>query len=123
MPNPKKEIDTERALRLVEEGLSYDDIALQMGVDRKTVIARLDELPDSAHAHARSNSAEAWLDRGLSKLEEALDKNGDTDSSAARAYEQACARRAALRNPAYRESSKTEITGANNGPLVISWEK
>lgn len=119
MPNPKKNIDTNKALELVEQGLTYDEIALQMGVNRQTLMARLDELSDSAHMRARSISAEAWLDRGLEKLQEALDKEGGIDASAARAYEQACARRAALRNPAYREKQQHEHSGKDGAPIQI----
>ena len=117
------EIDTDKALKLVEEGLSYDDIAIQMGVDRRTVIRKLDALPDSAHARAREASAEAWLDRGFEQLTAALDKGGNVDPSAARAYEQACARRAALRNPAYREKQQHEHSGPAGGAIVIQATK
>lgn len=105
------------ALELVESGRSYEAIALKLGISARTLIRRLDALPDSAHARARSNSAEMWMERGLQPLEMALDKGGSIDVQAARAYAQECARRAALRNPAYRESNKTEITGANGGPV------
>ena len=117
MPTPPKDIDTTKALELVEQGLTYDEIAKQMGVARSTLLGKLDEADASAHMRARSSSAESWLDRGLMKLEEALDKESGVDSSAARAYEQACARRAALRNPAYKESKTTELTGPNGGPI------
>ena len=113
------ELDTDKALRLVEEGLSYDDIAVQMGVDRRTIIRKLDALPDSAHMRAREASAEAWLDRGFEQLTAALDKGGNVDPSAARAYEQACARRAALRNPLYREKQALEHSGPNGGPVAF----
>lgn len=117
MPAIAVQIDVARALALVETGLTYDDIAAELGVARSTLLKRLDEVDEPAHTRARLISAEAWLDRGLQPLKEALDKEGNIDASAARAYEQACARRAALRNPAYRESNKTEITGANGGPV------
>ena len=43
----------------------------------------------------------------------------NTDLARARIVAQECARRAAIRNPAYRESSKTELTGANGGPVAF----
>ena len=70
-------------------------------------------------ARARERSAEAWLDRGLETLEKALDKESGMDASAARAYEQACARRAALRNPLYREKQALEHSGPNGGPVAF----
>jgi len=117
MPTPPKDIDTTKALELVEQGLTYDEIAKQMGVARSTLLGKLDEADASAHANARSSSAESWLDRGLMKLEEALDKESGVDSSAARAYEQACARRAALRNPQYREKQQHEHSGKDGAPI------
>lgn len=109
----------EEALELVESGRSYEAIAQKLGMSARTLIRKLDALPDSAHARARSNSAELWMERGLEPLERALDKGSSVDVQAARAYAQECARRAALRNPAYRESSKTELTGANGGPVAF----
>jgi len=70
-------------------------------------------------ARARERSAEAWLDRGLETLEKALDKESGMDASAARAYEQACARRAALRNPLYREKQALEHSGEVATRIVI----
>ena len=86
---------------------------------RTSLIRALDALDDSAHAHARINSAEAWLERGMAALVDSLDKHSNTDAGAARAYDHACARRAALRNPAYRESKTTELTGAGGGPVQV----
>ena len=104
---------------MVTDGKTYDEIAKEMNVCRATVLNKLGAFDDSAHARARSISAESWLDRGLSSLQEALDKNGSTDAGAARAYDHACARRAALRNPLYRESKTTELTGAGGGPVQV----
>jgi hypothetical protein len=117
---PIKTIDTAQALSMVEQGLTYDEIALKFGVARSTVLAKLDEFDASAHLRARTISAESWLDRGLEPLQQALDKGSNIDAAAARAYEQACARRAALRNPAYRDSNKTELTGPNGGAIQIA---
>lgn len=52
---------------------------------------------------ALERSAEAWLDRGLMTIGSALRRDSDIDPSAARAYAQECARRAAVRNHRYRD--------------------
>lgn len=113
-------IDTAAALQMVEDGKSYADIAVELKVSRTSLMRALDALDNSAHARARSNSAEMWMERGLQPLEQALDKGSNIDAGAARAYAQECARRAALRNPAYRESNKTELTGPNGGPVEFT---
>lgn len=63
----------------------------------------------SAHAAARAASAEALLDLGLAVVQSALHKSGDIDPSAARAVAQEYARRAAIRNPAYREQKGVAV--------------
>ena len=55
------------------------------------------------------NSAEAWLDKGLAKIESSMSKSGDVDPSAARAYAQECARRAAIRNPIYKDKAQVDL--------------
>jgi hypothetical protein len=66
---------------------------------------------------AKLNSAESWLDRGTESLEDARGK----DSVAvqwARAYEQHCARRAAIRNPRYSDRQSVELSGPDGGPIA-----
>lgn len=109
----------EEALELVESGRSYEAIAQKLGMSARTLIRKLDALPDSAHARARSNSAEMWMERGLEPLERALDKGSSVDVQAARAYAQECARRAALRNPQYREKTAHEHSGPAGAPIII----
>jgi hypothetical protein len=94
----------------IKEGMTYRELSRRYDVS----LNLLDKFLNSAEnkeqsARARLFSAESWLDRGLEVVESALFKTGNVDASAAKAYEQACARRAALRNPAYRESSKLEV--------------
>jgi methylphosphotriester-DNA--protein-cysteine methyltransferase len=109
----------EEALELVESGRSYEAIAAKLGMSARTLIRKLDALPNSAHARARSNSAEMWMERGLAPLESALSKGSDVDVQAARAYAQECARRAALRNPQYREKQQHEHSGKDGAPIQI----
>lgn len=53
----------------------------------------------------------------LDALKDPAYKGTGTDSGAARALAQEYARRAAIRNPAYREKTGVEITGAAGGPI------
>ncbi len=106
-------------LARIEEGESQSEIArsYRISAGRLSQILSADEEIAKRSARARSISAEAWLDRGLNALIEA---DGDSAEIArARYIAQECARRAALRNPAYRESNKTELTGPNGGPMQI----
>jgi hypothetical protein len=114
---PADDLMIERLL----EGKTYREMAAEFGCSISRLHYWLNE-PQIAEqsARARLSSAEAWLDRGLAVIESALDKQGNVDASAARAYAQECARRAAIRNPSYRESSKTELTGPNGGPIRVA---
>ena len=47
----------------------------------------------------------------MKTIESSLSKSGDVDPTAARAYAQECARRAAIRNPKYREQRGVEHSG------------
>ena len=112
------DINIDDVIDRIESGESQASIARSLGVGVATLSGRLN-LPENAErsARARANSAEAWLDKGMDVLGSALDKTGTIDASAARAYAQECARRAAIRNPQYRDTNKTEITGANGGAI------
>lgn len=59
------------------------------------------------------------MDRGIEPLQEALSKDSRIDATAARAYEQACARRAALRNPKYVEKTAHEHSGEMKHSLCL----
>lgn len=106
MDRPSQETLTERLL----DGKTYREIALEFGVSVGTVFNWLNAEDMIEHsARARELSAEAWLDRGLGYLESALSKESGLDAGAARALAQECARRAAIRNPKYRESQKVDL--------------
>jgi len=96
----------------IENGHSQAEIARALKVDAGDLSRWLNR-PENIQrsANARIGSAEAWLDRGLDTIASALDKQGGIDASAAKAYAQECARRAALRNPAYRDKSAVEHSG------------
>lgn len=112
------EIGLEAVCERIENGESQAEIAKSIGVSPSTLSAWLN-LPENAErsARAREASAESWLDRGLGKLEAACDKSSGIDASAARAYAQECARRAAIRNPRYVEKTAHEHAGPAGGPM------
>ena len=111
--------DLDAVLDRIMDGESQAEIARSIGLSP----ARLSELLSAnaeiaeRSARARSISAEAWLDRGLAAVQSAMQKDGNVDASAAKAYAQECARRAAIRNPAYRDKIQQEISGPNGGPV------
>lgn len=110
--------DNETLIERLLDGKTYREMAAEFGVSASTVCAWLnaDDLAERS-ARAREQSAEAWLDRGLEYLESALDKESGKDAGAARALAQECARRAAVRNPQYRDKQQLEHSGPGGKPL------
>ena len=108
----KHTLNIEEILIRIAAGESQRFIAAQLNINVMTLNRFLNQ-PEHAlqSARARYESAESWLDRGLDMIESSLSKSGDVDPSAARAYAQECARRAAVRNPQYRD--KIDATIAN----------
>jgi hypothetical protein len=102
----------------IECGESQAEIARSLELSAATLSTWLNQ-PERAErsARAREMSAEAWLDRGLEAIESALSKTGTVDASAAKAFAQECARRAALRNPRYVDKTAHEHSGPGGGPL------
>lgn len=104
----------------IEAGETYRDLAASIGVGLWDVSKWLNtEKNQPQSARAREASAESWLDKGLDVISTALPKDGGIDASAARAYAQECARRAAIRNPKYRERTETAVTGADGGAIKV----
>lgn len=106
-PKPRRDLtgcDDDVIARIVA-GETYREIAAAYGIDVAVLHRWMQDDPQrSARARdALERSAEAWLDRGLATIESALARDGNIDPSAARAYAQECARRAAVRNPRYRD--------------------
>ncbi len=96
----------------IEAGETISEISRSVGVSFGTLSTWLRSSDNAdVSARAREASAEAWLDRGLETIASALDKEGGIDASAAKAYAQECARRAALRNPKYIEKTAHDISG------------
>ena len=108
----------EEVLTRIESGESQADIARSLHISVGSLSNYL-AAPDIAErsARARSNSAEAWLDKGLSVINAALMRDAGYDSTAVRAYAQECARRAAIRNPAYRD--KVDMTGTVSHAVTL----
>lgn len=108
-------------LERISSGESQAEISRSIGLSpaRLSEILNANEEISERSARARSISAEAWLDRGLAAIESAMSKSGDVDASAAKAYAQECARRAAIRNPQYSDKQRHEVSGAGGGPLVV----
>lgn len=84
----------------IREGKTYREIASGLGISAPLLCEWLARPEVSEHsARALTDSAEAWLDRGFHEL---LKSNPET-ATRARYIEQACARRAGIRNMHYRE--------------------
>jgi hypothetical protein len=88
------------------DGVSYKEIGRKYNV-YSSYISDFLNLPENKERSARALhiSAEGWLDRGLDEL---LASDKDT-AHRARYIAQECARRAAIRNPKYRD--KLDHTG------------
>lgn len=96
----------------IESGESQTEIAKSIGVSIGSLSTWLnqDQYAERS-ARAREKSAESWLDRGLYMIEQACDKTSGIDATAAKAYAQECARRAAIRNPRYVEKTAHQHSG------------
>ena len=79
---------------LMQDGLGYAEIGERLGCSKQAIYRVLDAADPLRSARAKADSAEGWLDRGLAVIGSALDKSGNIDANAARAYAQECARRA-----------------------------
>lgn len=104
-------------IQRIADGATQDDIAQSVGVGAGTLNGWLHATPErSARAKdAMSISAEAWLDRGLNALRDAAPDNAEI--ARARAIEQHCARRAAIRNPRYGDKQQVEHVGPGGGAI------
>ncbi len=118
-PSPARDkIDVDDVIERIKAGQSQAEIAASIGVSVGVLSDVLNE-PENAErsARARSVSAESWLDKGVEVLQSALSKDSGIDPSAAKALAQEYARRAAIRNPAYRDKVQTEVTVPGGGPV------
>ncbi|MGL4232005.1 MAG: helix-turn-helix domain-containing protein [Casimicrobium sp.] len=109
----------DQIIDLIEDGNSYPEVAQIVGVSLKTVKRYLtaDDDIKARAAIARMQSAEAWLDKGVEVLQSALSKSGDIDASAAKSLAQEYARRAAIRNPQYRDKQDVSLANPDGSAL------
>lgn len=114
---------TDYAIERIYEGDSFREISQALGMTHGRISQILDRNEDAINRSARAMaaSAEAWLDKGLTAVHDAMSdpayQGSGTDSGSARAFAQECARRAAIRNPKYREKTGVEVSGPNGAPI------
>lgn len=108
-------------LEQIRDGKTYRELGTEYGVSHGTICNWLAEADQSVRAQALLDSAEPWLDKGIAYLESALSKESGIDAGAARALAQECARRAAIRNPRYRDNTKVELSGDPERPIEQKW--
>lgn len=107
----------------IHEGDSFKEIGTMLGMTQGRIsqIMGRDEATANRSARAKAASAEAWLEKGRQAVFDAMSdpsyKGEGTDSGAARAYAQECARIAAIRNPAFREKTGVELSGPGGAPI------
>lgn len=101
------EIGIEAICARVENGETQREIASDIGITAGELAVWMNKPAHAERsARARSISAEAWLDRGLDAMMTA--ESDPSEIARARAIEQHCARRAAIRNPQYRDKAAPE---------------
>ena len=106
------------AIERIENGDSMREIAGELGVSVGFIHGWLrSSVERSARVDAAMEmSAESWLDRGLNELTTAPDSKNALLK--ARAIEQHCARRAAIRNPK-RYGDKISVDNKHSGGVVF----
>jgi len=112
-PSQYDPVYCERVIELGKLGKSVEQIAAQIGVGTKTMYNWRDEFPEFLHALdiAKELELDWWENIAQNMMIES--KEGDKLNSSI------WSRSMAARFPKkYRESTKTEITGADGAPLV-----
>lgn len=104
----KSRLNIAKICTQIESGISQREIAEGYDIAPSALSAFLN-LPENSErfARARESSAEAWLDRGLKAVEDAPPSKEEIARARAIAHE--CARRAAIRNPKYRDKPDAEV--------------
>lgn len=103
----------ERVIELGKIGKSVEQIAANIGVGTKTLYNWRDEHPEFLHALDLAKELE--LDWWESIAQAMMVENKDSDKLNASIWSRSMAARFPKK---YRESTKTEITGADGAPLV-----
>ena len=115
-------LDADTIIAKIADGATQREIAEEFGLSASRLNEWLHADPErSARAReAMEISAEAWLDRGLDALTAAEPEA--VEIARARAIEQHCARRAAIRNPR-RYGDKLAVGGADDLPPIRTSEE
>lgn len=110
-------VGEDKIISLIRDGETQASIAQSIQVSVGSLNEWLHETDErSARArYAMSVSAEAWLDKGLTALEQA--ERDPSEIARAKAIEQHCARRAAIRNPQYRDKVDNTHSAPDGGPI------
>lgn len=112
-PSQYDPIYCERVIELGKIGKSVEQIAANIGVGTKTLYNWRDEHPEFLHALDLAKELE--LDWWESIAQAMMVENKDSDKLNASIWSRSMAARFPKK---YRESTKTEITGADGAPLV-----
>ena len=112
-PSQYDPVYCERVIELGKIGKSVEQIAAQIGVGTKTLYNWRDENPEFLHAMDLAKELE--LDWWESIAQAMMVENKDSDKLNASIWSRSMAARFPKK---YRESTKTEITGADGAPLV-----
>jgi transcriptional regulator with XRE-family HTH domain len=112
-------LDDSEVIDMITSGRTQAEIARELGVNVATLNKWLHSDPKrSARAKtAMAASAEALLDRAHDGLLEA--PSDASEIARWRALEQHYARRAAIRNPMYRERTGVEVSGDQHNPVTM----
>jgi hypothetical protein len=116
MARPKRHFDIPAILDQIIGGKSQREIAKELEIDPGDLSRLLsaDEDIIQQSARARLFSAESWLDKGLDYVMDV-----DNDPARARIVAQECARRAAIRNPAYRDKIDATLGNPDGSAMKI----
>lgn len=112
-PSQYDPVYCERVIELGKLGKSVEQIAAQIGVGTKTMYNWRDEHPE--FLHAMDIAKELELDWWENIAQNMMIENKDSDKLNASIWSRSMAARFPKK---YRESTKTEITGADGAPLV-----
>jgi transcriptional regulator with XRE-family HTH domain len=122
LPSKTKNLDVDAIMAKIASGVSQTEIADEekMSVATLNTWLHADAERSARAKEAMEQSAESWLDRGLKTLREAPPDNAEI--ARARAIEQHCARRAAIRNPRH-YGEKLELSGNPDAPLQVTVQR
>lgn len=115
------DIDIDYVFERIEGGMSFSELAPTLNCTVATLRRALTATPEliARLETTRTFSAEAWLDKGIDAVKQAMNKDSLVDATAARAFASECARRAAIRNPLYRDKAETTINAGTGFETLL----